>query len=233
MMPHTRLSAAAAWITGVSLVAIANGGVAHAFTVFSDRRMWSEAVSAFTITMETFDAADTQLLQDGDSVILPTGIELEAKAPSSFAAGSITSGFDAFADGNTVLSDLDPDDALTFSFPQPIVGFGFDYLDVDLNGVQIVGLFSGGSVTDSVEVPIGNDARSPTADFFGILADTPLSTFTLQLASEDGVEVWNLDNLSVAVQEPAATIAEPTSVAALGLLMITGLSSRLLKRVRV
>jgi hypothetical protein len=238
-MPFSNMlfrSLATAWLTGVSLVAIADRGVVHALTVFSDRTIWNQAVSSFTVTTETFDAADTRLLQDGDVVTLPTGINLEAQAAKLFAAGSITSGFDAFADGNIVLSDFDPEDTLTFSFPQPVVAIGFDYLDIDLGGVQIAGLFSSENIADVLEVPKGSDASAPTADFFGILADTPLTAFTLQLMSNDvsdiSSETWDLDNLSFATHKPAVAVAEPSGVVALGLLAVNSLSRQLLKRVR-
>jgi len=229
-------SLATVWLTGISLVAVADRGAVQALTLFSDRTTWSEAVSPFTITTETFDTTDTRLLQDGDVVTLPTGINLEAQAPNSFAAGSITSGFGAFADGNILLSSFDPEDAITFSFPQPVVGIGFDYLDVDLGGVQLVGFLSNENLADVIEVPMGNDASFSTADFFGILAGTPFTAFTLQLASNDisdvSSETWDLDNLSFAAQESAVAVAEPSSMVALSLLVVTSLSRQLLKRVR-
>lgn len=216
-------------LTITTLMVVSNAGAANALIIFNDQADWEDAVSGFTITTEDFDSADSQLLRNG-TIALSTGVVVEGQAPNSFAAGSITSGFEAFSGGQILQGDFDPGDAFIISFPEPTIGFGFDYLDVDLGGVKVTGLFDGDNTTDTVDVPFGVDASAPVADFFGILADTPVSEFTLSLTGDDS-ETWDLDNLSFAVaEEPAAAVFEPSAVVALGLL---GLGCLRYKRVLV
>lgn len=205
-----------------SVITTGTVSTADAFTTFTSRSTWEDAVATSIIT-EPFDAAEFQLLQDGDTVTLPTGITLTAQAPTSFAAGSITSGSGVFK-GNILLGDLDPGDALTISLPQPSLGFGFDYADVDQGGVKLTALLNGDNKPDVVDVPLGVDASKPTADFFGILADRPLTTFTFSLADEP-LETWDLDNISIA--EP---VPEPSAAIALSLLGLGIAGNRWLKR---
>ncbi len=199
--------------------------MADAFTMFTSRSTWEDAASTFSMTTEHFDAAEFQLLQDGDTVTLPTDITVTAQAPTSFMAGSITSGSGVFTEGNVLLGDLDPGDALIISLPQPSLGFGFDYSDVDQGGVKLTALLNGDNEPDVVYVPLGVDASEPTADFFGILADRPLTTFTLSLAG-DSLETWDLDNLSI------TAVPEPSAVIALNLLGLGIAGNRWLKRSR-
>lgn len=208
-----------------SVITIGTVNTADAFTMFTSRSSWEDAASTFSMITEHFDAAEFQLLQDGDTVTLPTDITVTAQAPTSFVAGSITSGSGLFTEGNILLGDLDPGDALVISLPQPSLGFGFDYTDVDQGGVKLTALLNGDNELDVVYVPLGVDASEPTVDFFGILADRPLTTFTLSLAG-DQLETWDLDNLSI------TAVPEPSAVIALNLLGLGIAGNRWLKRSR-
>ena len=231
-MTHKQLSIAKlpSVLLSASIMAIGSVAPTHAFTTFTSRDAWEDAVFDFSIITESFDAAEFQLLQDGDTVTLPTGITLTAQAPTSFSAGSITSGSGVFAGGNSLLGDLDPGDALIISLPQSSLGIGFDYIDVDLDGVTLTALLDGDDELDAVDVPLGADASAPSADFFGILADRPLTTFTLSLAG-DSLETWDLDNLSIATEETdAKPVPEPNAAIALGLLGLGIAGNRRVKR---
>ncbi len=206
----------AAVLTNALLLVINSIGTAYAFSLFDKRSDWEQAVSAFTVVIEDFDATESQLLQDGDIVSLSSGITLAAQAPDSFAVGSITSGFDAFESGQILLGSFDPGDALILSFAKPAIAIGFDYLDINRGGVQMSGLLNSGAAIDRVDVPRGEDAGALVPGFFGIVLDAPVSQVTFSLAMADSSEVWDLDRFSFAItHDDGVDVSEPSLAIAL------------------
>lgn len=182
------------------------------FLVFTDRTSWESAVGG-GITTDPFDnpIADSNQITL-DSGIVSTYVNLTGPRNRVTTDGQ----FEGFVN-QTGQIDLE------WAFPIPIVGFGGDFVALNVpNGLTVVGDFDGTGVqTISIAQTIGSGSG-----FFGLVSTSHFDT--IRFSSNDGSgtssgELYLVDNFSF------SAVPEPTSLALLGM-GVTGLCGYRMRR---
>ena len=171
-----------------------------ALVAYTDRASWLAAVSSLAITTEDFNSLPVGPV--GPATVFPSGISL------STSSDIRTFGFGAIGQGRALNGTNQ-----VITLPGATIAFGFDYVDVDADGVDIrIGTFVGA-------LPSTGDADGAvTPDdfgFYGVVgasaADIPGGTFAFQ------GEGFTIDNLSFGVP---VTVPEPSVFALLAISLV-------------
>lgn len=174
---------------------------------------FNAAISGASTTTDPFDNT-----AGGVSITFDSGVQ------STVAGGFLLlANFDNRVDTGAFRGALDGSGnnrplTLTWDFPSPVIGFGFDIALVDLIDITIVG--SGSSFDINTEI-IG------TEGFFGIVdTDTPFTSIQFSIQGSTESDIFDIDNLIFAAAP--TSVSEPGALALFGL----GLSSLFLARRR-
>ena len=205
--------------TGLSMLFLV--GMANAFTVFTDRTSWENAVESFYT--ETFS---NDVAQAGQ-IILDSGIMSELQdtplGKSNHVSGGLFTGFVNQTGQHDILWSWD------YSSIGPISSFGGDFLRLNPpTGLTVSGDFNGtGSQTISVAATVNNGNG-----FFGIIGTNTFDT--LLWSSMDGSgsisgELFQIDNFSYDGETP---VPEPSTVIllSLGLVICAGVRKKRFKK---
>ncbi|MDB6135853.1 MAG: hypothetical protein JWM59_4096 [Verrucomicrobiales bacterium] len=181
---------------GTILLSISLSLPLHAAVMVTDIPGWESALPTTRRTFESFDSFQPFLVVQGDQFKLATGVSILGVGKGGLAAVGALGGDFPAPYINTDFEDTST--KLMFSFAQPVWGFGFDYVGAD-DGSSIW-------VTGDGFDPVGTAPNSPlgTPRFFGLVFDTPVSSFSLATNSSD--QDYSIDNLRFApVPEPVTS----------------------------
>lgn len=98
------------------------------------------------------------------------------------------------------------DSAVTFTFAQPVYAFGFDVSNLHLPSIDYSDS-AGHSLSNAISMNVGDQ-------FFGVVSNVMINSFTLGSGSAQGGAVYFIDALEVRSSVP---VPEPASIALLAL----------------
>lgn len=182
------------------------GGVAspvQALTIFTDRTAWTTAIgSAYPIKTEDFSTPipDAQTITFTNYPIVSTGSGGTTKFNGVGNDGRYSGGIRR---GDPKGQGGDFFESITWTFPELVKGFFFDYISMEK--VVIEGDFNGNGTIDPGEsIRIKSDGRGPTGSF-GLIGHGMFQniTFKIDPAENNAAENFKIDNLAVAVPTPA------------------------------
>jgi hypothetical protein len=209
----TRLTFAIAAVAGIALAVDAQASVVT-YTSLSD---WQAAAGSTAV--ETFDSASTGAFTtggsygpvafngfslsgtgNGDSVGVFTGSisgNPDTPIPASFLGQNYVEW------GNTGDGNVGPTTTITFT--TPVTAFAFDWFNTDTTDEYEITLSSG-------ETFVGPPFTFASSGFFGIVTDTPITSFTISTYTDGGfISDEGFDNLRFSTDLP-----EPATMAVLG-----------------
>lgn len=170
---------------------------ASAVTVYTNRSAWESAVGA-AFTEDFSDAVAPPVIVDGTVVDLSNGVTMTGVGAGGLAFLG-TGGSPAFPTKHVETDFETINTKLVFDFPEPILGFGFDYAAADVNAVWITSPAFG-----AFAAPTNPSETVPA--FIGVTSVDPFSSFAIADAAAD--QAWYMDNLSYqVVPEPAFPVA--------------------------
>ena len=108
--------------------------------------------------------------------------------------------------------------AVTFTFGTAVYAFGFDAIEMNLGSIDYLDS-AGNSIADALLLNIGSQ-------FFGVVSDTLISSFTLGTGSDSSGGVYFVDALET---RTVTDVPEPSTLAILGLGLM-GLAARRFKK---
>ena len=194
-----QLSLASAVLLGAVPTPLASSA---AVVTFDDRGAFEAAVSGLTLVEDGFDNP----IPDGGQIVFDSGVisTRSGPAPAGFnngviwpdSTGSSLQYFAAVSEAGVAFPKF-----VTWSFPNPITGFGFDLSDVGVGELQIG--FDGGTGPENFLVSDILDMLSE--GFAGFVADTAFQTIIFSTADPEIGEGYLIDNLVFA----GATAAVP------------------------
>ncbi|MDJ0928638.1 MAG: PEP-CTERM sorting domain-containing protein [Gammaproteobacteria bacterium] len=182
------------------LIMLVGLGPANAVvTTFDDRAAFDAAVAGLIIVDDDFD---TDIAQ-AQSIVFVSGVESINAAPplSFFTDNSVTGGLYR----NALERTNEPvNTSITWTFPVPVTGFGFDVFRADNTGLRVTIDDGSGSQTFliyDVIMGTGNAANG----FAGFVGMAPFSTVQFTSAPAD-FDSFEMDNLTFAspIPVPAA-----------------------------
>ncbi|WP_332865394.1 hypothetical protein [Pannus brasiliensis] len=196
---------------------------ARAFTIYTDRTAWQNAVTAppgNTITTDTFStnipAAQTITLTSGivsaNSLPPPVGVEF-----NTVSGGNYVNATDGDASEGSA--------AITWTFPGPTFAFGANFSLVNPNSLTLSGNFDG---TGNQTLVVYNSLNA-SSGFLGIIGNANFNSIVFGNASTV-LDIFIVDNASFAVGIPPAAVPEPGTVVGLTFVAGSFLLGRLGKR---
>jgi hypothetical protein len=207
--------------TGAATLLLSGASAASAYTVYTSRTAWENAIAAsmpsswYDITTDTF----SNPIASAQSITLDSGIVSTNSAPpilpNSFNNNSVsTVNTGVYDNASGLLTGAS--DTITWAFPSPYVwAFGADFFRVD--ELTLTGNFDGtGDQTISINTAIGGPDG-----FLGIVGMAEFSSVVFSNNTTD-VDSFRVDNASFATKH---TVPESSAVVALamfggGLLLI-------------
>jgi len=177
-------------------------GSVGAFSVYTDRLSWEQAMLAAGVDRIVTDTFDNNILNANsitfDTGVVSTGINGNTTndVMDGFYFGEIDSDGDALFDPVT-LEPIDVMESITWTFPHEVIGFGADFYSTsNSEGLQVSGTFDGIDFQIDFLETLGN----PGNGFLGIVGNTPIQQITFQTRTDDSSpvqnEFWVADNLS-------------------------------------
>jgi hypothetical protein len=184
---------------------------AQAYSVFTNRTAWQNAVDAISGSVTTTDTFSNPIAS-AQSIILDSGITSTNSFPPSVSFPNNTVFADSYLNA-TNSSAFNASATITWNFPTPVFAFGADFLNTNINRLNISGNFDG---TGNETILVNNTIGGPDG-FLGIvgLANFNPIIFGNSTNTADG---FGIDNASFATQSATPATPEPNAMVALVLL---------------
>ena len=175
---------------GVLLAALlAVAQVQAAVTVFTDRPSWEAAVGGGFAT-EDFDGVAPYNMGPGPNAAGLIDIFITGADAGSNAIIDVGGGNHLYQGDVDTSSGRIPSIVFLGTFPLGISGFGADWVDT----------LTAGQLTVTIEsdtINFSDYLVFPGDGFLGFVADAPFTTATFGTESADGVELFDMDNISI------------------------------------
>jgi hypothetical protein len=191
---------------------------AQAYSVFTDRTAWQNAVDAISGSVTTTDTFSNPIAK-AQSIILDSGITSTNSVPPSPPELNHNSVVD-FGTGNyfyinaTVTNNVNASATITWNFPTPVFAFGADFLNANMNALNVSGNFDGtGNQTILVDNTIGG-----VDGFLGIVGLANFNPIIFGNSANNEIDTFFIDNASFATQSATPATPEPNAMVALVLL---------------
>ena len=194
---------AIAFLSGILLPAASSAAI----MTFDNRGAFEAAVSGAALTADPFD----NLISGADQILLDSGV---TATNSSFSASPLDNAVTT-PDGNggflyratvseppVVLPDF-----VTWDFPVPVIGFGFELSGAAIGGLQVA--FDGGNGQEAFVFSDIMDVLS--GGFAGFVADTAFETIVFSSADKQLIELFFIDDL-VFAEAVTAAVPSPTTL---------------------
>ncbi len=188
MRPFQIVNCAAVALTCTALLSAPS---AAAIMTFDDRSLFEAAVAGAPLVEDAFDTP----IPGAEQITLDNGI-VSTNAPHSifFDDNSVVLFDDAggFYRNSVNNATNDLADSITWDFPMPITGFGFDLFFAATDGLQVT--FDGGNGPQSF-LFYDINSEVTTDGFVGFLADTAFETIVFSNANPLSTDSFNIDDL--------------------------------------
>ena len=164
---------------------------------FSTQLAWEQSLPQSTVFTENFDdGAKFNVITDGDVIDYDNGLSLIGNGGGGLVIFRTNNGI--FRSGHLDTDFESTTTQLIFEFAEPIIGFGFDYTNVDEPTSLLILDFGLGDLNPPPNVDLS------TSLFFGATSRTPFRSFAITTGSSD--QDMDIDNLRFAVVPVPAAI---------------------------
>lgn len=204
MTPARNIGWAAMVLATVSFLPTPSGA---AIMTFDDRGAFEAAVAGAPLVEDTFDNPIT----GAEQITLDSGIVSTNAPVSVFPDDNSVVLFDdagGFYRNSVNNSTNQLADTITWDFPMPVIGFGFELSAAAPDGVQLT--FDGGNGLESFLL-YGINSDAGDGGFIGLVADTAFETIVFSNANLLSTDSFNIDDLVFAVTDRTA-VPLPTTV---------------------
>lgn len=220
-MKLQQITLAAVVTAAISSFSIVGVQPAEAFTVYTDRTSWQNALGGAALTNEAFFPSKG----DSRTLTFDSGVVSTANGVGTGAQTIVGGAFRAIIDGQG--DSPGAYDTITWSFPQAITGFGGDWFRVAVAPLETLTVTGDFDSTGNQTIKFLDALGSPGTGFLGVIGGAPFTTITFSTEEEGFGDVlpWQVSKLSFAAASPTPE-PEPTQVPEPALLsgfMIVGL----------
>ena len=179
-----------------------------AVITFDDRSAFESAVAGFALTEDSFDNE----IPGAEQIVLDSGV-VATNAPDSAEPNDnavlVIEDFGSFYRNSVNNNSEFLPDTITWDFPMPVIGFGFELAAAATNGVQLA--LDGGS---GLETFIFSDINGDVdfGGFVGFVADTAFETIVFSNANPLSTDSFRIDDLVFAEAGPNVAVPLPSTL---------------------